>query len=219
MADSDTGSEYSQPQTPDDPQVAERFRADALRGNVVKPEEDPFDPARLRITVDPASAVATRTITFTVPVRSRPDPHTFFRVHPEWYFDAYLLELKEQRVVYLISPDLAPDLEGELKAVTLYTAIYRGGSPFLWYVALPGPEGRKNDWTASAREIAQLAMTEWVRLVSDMSAGAYIAMATSVPMPEPKWPDTTFSTLLRKAFKEKIASLDHPVIRELRGEA
>jgi len=38
-------------------------------------------------------------------------------------------------------------------------------------------------------------------------------------MPEPKWPDTTFSTLLRKAFKEKITSLDHPVIRQLRGDA
>jgi hypothetical protein len=108
MADSDTGSEYSQPQTPDDPQVAERFRADALRGNVVKPEEDPFDPARLRITVDPASAVATHTITFTVPVRSRPDRHTFFRVHPEWHVDAYLLELKEQREAYLIAPNWRP---------------------------------------------------------------------------------------------------------------
>jgi len=218
MADNDTNSEHKQSQSPDDPHAAERFRADALRGNVVKPEDDPFDPARLRITVDPASVVATRTITFTVPVRSRPDPHTFFRVHPEWYFDAYLLELKEQREAYLISPELAPELEGELKGVTIYTAVYRGGSPFIWYVGLPGPEGRTNPWTASARETAQLAMTEWVRLVSDRSAGAYIARAASVPMPEPKWPDTTFSTLLRKAFKEKIASLDHPVIRQLRGE-
>src|SRR5262249_58715644 len=107
MADNDTNSENTQARTPDDPHAAERFRADALRGNVVKPDEDPFDPARLRITVDPASAVATRTITFTVPVRSRPDPHTFFRVHPEWYFDAYLLELKEQREVYLLAPELA----------------------------------------------------------------------------------------------------------------
>ena len=218
MADNDTNSEHKQSQSPDDPHAAERFRADALRGNVVKPEEDPFDPARLRITVDPASAIATRAITFTVPVRSRPDRHTFFRVHPEWHFDAYLLELKERREVYLIAPELAPELEGELKAATLYTAIYGGGSPFIWYVTLPGPEGRTNGWTASARASAQLAMTQWVRLVSDMSAGAYIAMAAAVPMPEPKWPDTTFSTLLRKAFKEKIASLDHPVIRELRGE-
>jgi hypothetical protein len=215
MADNNTRSEHTQP---DEPHAADRFPADALRGSVVKPEEDPFDPARLRITVDPASAVATRTVTFTVPVRSRPDPHTFFRVHPEWNLDAFLLELKEQREVYLISPELAPELEGELKAVTIYIAIYRGGSPFLWYVALPGPEGRTNGWTASAREIAQLAMTEWVRMVSDMSAGAYIAIAPVGPMPEPKWPDTTFSTLLRKAFKEKIASLDHPALRELRGE-
>src|SRR5262249_24875081 len=194
MADNDTGSEHTLSRTPDDPHVGERFLADPLRGNVVKPEEDPFDPASLRITVDPASAVATRTITFSVPVRSRPDPHTFFRVHPEWNFDAYLLELKEQHEAYLISPELAPDLEGELKGVTIYTAIYRGGSPFIWYVTLPGPEGRTNPWTASARETAQLAMTEWVRLVSDRSA--YIARAASVPMPEPKWPDTTFSTLL-----------------------
>jgi hypothetical protein len=39
-----------------------------------------------------------------------------------------------------------------------------------------------------------------------MAAGAYIARAVSVPMAEPKWCDTTFSTLLRKAFKEKITS-------------
>jgi hypothetical protein len=216
MADNNTRSEHTQP---DEPHAADRFPADALRGNVVKPEEDPFDPARLRIAADPAAALPTRTVTFTVPVRSRPDRHTFFRVHPEWHVDAYLLELKEKQEAYLIAPELAPELEGELKAVTLYTAVYRGGSPFIWYVTLPGPEGRTNGWTASARETAQLGMTQWVRLVSDMSAGAYIATTTAVPMPEPKWPDTTFSTLLRKAFKETIASLDHPVIRELQGEA
>jgi len=45
MADNETNSEHKQSQSPDDPHAAERFRADALRGNVVKPEEDPFDPA------------------------------------------------------------------------------------------------------------------------------------------------------------------------------
>ena len=46
MADDEINNKHTQPQTPDDPHAAEPFRADAFRGNVVKPEEDPFDPVR-----------------------------------------------------------------------------------------------------------------------------------------------------------------------------
>jgi hypothetical protein len=38
-------------------------------------------------------------------------------------------------------------------------------------------------------------------------------------LPEPNWPELPFKELLRVAFKDKyINSLDHPILRKLRGE-
>jgi hypothetical protein len=38
-------------------------------------------------------------------------------------------------------------------------------------------------------------------------------------MPEPVWPDVPFSGLVHIAFKGRVIdTLDHPVVRRLRGE-
>jgi hypothetical protein len=52
-----------------------------------------------------------------------------------------------------------------------------------------------------------------------MSAGCYDVYTASESLSEPEWPTTPFATLLKVAFKDKfIDSLDHPVLRKLRGE-
>jgi hypothetical protein len=43
----------------------------------------------------------------------------------------------------------------------------------LWPVALPDVSGRRNAWAETAREACELAKVSWVRLVADMSLGAY----------------------------------------------
>jgi hypothetical protein len=57
-------------------------------------------------------------------------------------------------------------------------------------------------------------------MASNMPLGAYDVYETRVNWPAPQWPTESLSDLLRVAFKSRfIESLDHPVLKRLRGEA
>jgi hypothetical protein len=69
-------------------------------------------------------------------------------------------------------------------------------------------------------EAATLATGKWVRVAANMSLGAYDVFEATADLPAPDWQDVPFQQLLSVAFKERfIKSLDHPVLRKLRGEA
>ena len=63
-------------------------------------------------------------------------------------------------------------------------------------------------------------MTQWVRMKANLSLGAYeITVAESV-MADPVWPQLSFQDLLRIAYRDRmITTLDHPVVKRLRGLA
>src|SRR5690349_14998764 len=69
--------------------------------------DDPFDPARLRLSQDFASNIGVKKALITVPDR-KPDKQWFIRVHPspEWRLDTILLELKEENEIYLVDPSI-----------------------------------------------------------------------------------------------------------------
>jgi hypothetical protein len=48
--------------------------------------------------------------------------------------------VKEDREVYLVTPNMAQVLPGEFATVTLFTAINRQGTLHLWPVKLPNPD-------------------------------------------------------------------------------
>jgi hypothetical protein len=183
---------------------------------------DPFDPASLRLTQDLAAGIGVRKATLSVPAR-KPDRSWFVRVHPgeDYRLTTAVIELKEDREVYLVAPNLWPDLatEATFSPRALFTAVNRQGVVFLWPVRLPGPDGRVDDWSRTALESAQLAMRGWTRVVANMALGGYEAYQATGRLPEPEWPDLTFRQLLRIAFKDRfINALDHPKLRQLRGE-
>lgn len=185
-------------------------------------QADPFaDLGKLRLSQDFAATVGVKKLLTTVPVR-KPTGQEFIRVHPHeaYRLQTAVLELKDERETYLIAPELWPELSGELKPVALFTAINRQGVVFLWPVKLPGEDGRVDEWNRSALEAADHAATRWVRVKANMSLGAYEIFEASGDLPDPQWPDSDFTTLLRTAFKVRyIDSMEHPVIRRLRGEA
>ena len=175
---------------------------------------------RLRLSQDFQNQVGVKKAILTVPVR-KPDRQWFVRVHPDpaWRLETAVLELKDDRETYLVDPDLWSELPGELVPKVLFTAINRQGVVFLWPVRLPGEDGRGNAWHRSALEAADLAMKGWIRVAANMSLGAYEVFQATAELPEPQWPETDFRSLLEIAFKDHyIQSLDHPVIRRLRGE-
>jgi hypothetical protein len=50
-----------------------------------------------------------------------------------------LVELKDDREIYLVMPGLAPELPGEIFTATLHLAINRQGVVFLWPTRVPPP--------------------------------------------------------------------------------
>jgi hypothetical protein len=181
---------------------------------------DPFDPARLRLPQDFGAGLGVKKIITTVSVR-KPDRQWFVRVHPDeaWRLPTAVIEIKEDREVYLVDPALATELPGEVVPMMLFTSITRQGVPFLWPIRLPGDDGKHNEWYRTALEAAQRAQTRWVRIAANMAAGGYDVFEATGALPEPEWPDLSFPELLRIAFRDRlIRTADHPVLRRLRGE-
>jgi hypothetical protein len=183
---------------------------------------DPFDPASLRLGQDFATATGVRKVLLSMPVR-KPDKSWFFRAHPAevYRLQTAVIELKEDRETYLVARSLWGELstEATFKPKLLVTSINRQGNLFLWELGLPRADGRKDDWTRTALEILELATRRWVRMVANMGIGAYECMEATATIPEPEWPETSFTDLLKLAFKDRfISGTDHPVLRRLRGE-
>jgi len=191
--------------------------------DVVKPEADPFDLTSLRLSQDFASAVGVKRLITTVPVK-KPSKEWFVRTHPDpaYRLQTAVLELKEDRETYLVSPGLWPELADEttFSPRLLVTAINRQGVLFLWPIRLPGPDGKIDDWSRSAMDAADEAKSQWVRITANMSLGAYDVAVGSGLMAEPSWPDITFQQIIKIAFRDKmISEWSHPVLQRLRGEA
>jgi len=198
----------------------DKFQKDGRGESEKSTNEDLFDLEKLRLSQNFAETVGVKKKIITVPVR-KPHRQSFVRVHPDesWRLETAVLEVKEDRETYLVDPVIWPELPGEIVPKVLFTTINRQGVVFLWPVRLPGEDGRHDAWNQSALEAATLATTQWVRVVANMSLGAYEVFEATGNLPEPEWPDIGFKELLEIAFKDKfIQSLDHPVIRSLRGE-
>ena len=184
------------------------------------PTPNPFDPAALRLDQSFADTVGVKRHLMTVPVR-KPNRQDFVRVHPDLEYrltPAAIIEIKEDREVYLVTRNMAQDLPGEFAPATLFTTINRQGVLHLWPVKLPGPDGKHNEWHRSAAEGAELAMKRWIRLTANMSLGAYEVFEATGDLAEPEWPEFPFQEILEIAFRDRIVDrADHPLVQRLRG--
>ena len=104
-------------------------------------------------------------------------------------------------------------------AKELVPAITRQGVLFLWPLRVPGEFGKTDNWLASAREAAAHAVHAWVRVQSNMSLGAYEVYEAVGAIPDPVWPELSMDDIVRIAVRGRVIStIDHPVLRKLRGE-
>jgi|SRR5271165_183652 len=193
-----------------------------IEDNGQAPGIDEFDPESLRIDqAYLAKGGTAKKLLTVVPVR-KPNSQAFIRVHPDeaYRLNVALIELQEDRETYLLKPGLAEQLtDTEYHFETLYLAITRQKTVFLWPVKLPTPDGRQNEWHISAREAAEHAMERWVRVKPNMELRAYEIFEAAGNIPEPVWPEMPFGALIRLAFKNfYVDKLDHPVIKRLQGE-
>jgi hypothetical protein len=182
---------------------------------------DPFDPASLRLDQSFADQVGVKKLLTTVPVR-KPGRQEFVRVHPDPQYrlvPAAIIEMKDDREVYLVAPHMAENLPDEISMAALYLTINRQGVLTLWPIKLPAADGKHNTWPQSAMCGAELAMGSWVRISANMSLGAYEIREATGDLPEPKWPEHSFNEILRIAFGDRFVDRpDHPLLQSLRGE-
>jgi hypothetical protein len=186
---------------------------------------DPFDPKAF--AVSPQALVA-RGDVGVVPVLTglsvrKPSKQEFYRVcsDPVFMMVAPLLELKEEREVYLVAPAVAATLPGDVTMKELRLCQNRQGSLFLWPLPVISVDARqRNEWHSSARQAATIATTKWVRMAADMAAGRYnVAIAPGITA-EPIWPsDLTMRDLLELGFGRErlIAEQGHPLVKRLLG--
>ena len=180
---------------------------------------DPFDRNSIRLGQDFDASIGVRKALTTVPVR-RPDRQWFVRVNPDpaYRLETAVLELKEEGETYLVAGSIRAELPGEIVAKVLLTAVTRQGVVFLWPVRMPDEMGKLDQWNRSALEAANMAERQWIRVASDRSLGAYETYVATGDLPEPEWPDKSFHELVKIAFRDRfIDSLDHPVVKRLRG--
>jgi hypothetical protein len=172
----------------------------------------------LRIPLD-FETISVKKLLLTVLIR-RPKRQYFIRVCADasYWIPVAVIEMDDESEVYAVSPALVEVLGDDVKRVRLYLTIERGGTVFFWPIALPGSDGRRSSWAQSAQEAAMQAVKQWVRVKANRSGGCYDVDAAAAEIPEPEWPDKTPDELVALAFKGKfINSVDHPIVRRLRG--
>jgi hypothetical protein len=181
---------------------------------------DPFDPAQFAANSTVFGEVGVTKELVTCPVR-KPNKQEFVRVHPsaDYRLRVHILELKEEREVYLVMPAIAAELPGETRTVSLRLSVSRQGAVFLWPVPEPSLDGRELAWHTSARMAAGKAETHWVRIIANMPQGSYDVFTAPGTLATPVWPDKTLRDILAIAFGDSFIIRDagHPVIRRLLG--
>lgn len=204
------------------PEASESHQPEANASDAAK--LDPFSKEnleRLRLSQNFAGMVDVKPVLTTIAVR-KPHKQEFVRVRPgeDWQFRTASYVEKDTRENYLVNPALLPHLPGEVQETLYLVAMSRNSPvPFLWPCVLPGADGRSNRWWDSALEAAKEAEHHWVRVVSDMTANCYVPFVAQGDLPEPTWPEESLPELMRLAFKDRyIETLDHPVLKRLRGE-
>lgn len=179
-----------------------------------------LDLSKLRLSQHFSEFAGANKIITNIPTR-KPHRQEYVRVNPdpEFSFKTAILEMKIDQTLYIVDPSLWDEFQGEISHMELFTTINRQKVLSLWPVKLPDSQGRQNPWHKSAYDAAGMAMKKWIKIVANRSLGAYEVYQALGELSEPEWPDLTFSEILNIALGDRyINTLDHPVIRDLRGE-
>jgi hypothetical protein len=174
---------------------------------------DDLDAAEAR---DAVATTPTRRVLTRLTVK-KPEKHWFFRTHPEFSFQCWLYEDKDERESYYVWPDIANELVGFARLVLLRLAITRQGTVFVFPVKLL-QDGGARSWNETARDAAEQAQKRWVSMRANMQEGGYEIHLAEGVWPEPEWPELSRHEIVKLAFSDRvITTAEHPAILRLRG--
>jgi hypothetical protein len=157
----------------------------------------------------------------------KPRPQEWIRVNPDPAYSArvaaifYKEDDDSKEEIYLVANHLINDLAGEIKYMTLYLAINRQGSLFIWPCRDPNLEMKRGDTAAITRlEAAKAAMERYVRVQWRSPAYEYAFRDDSFVETPPTWPDKPFEELINLGFIKMgmfVSDLKHQIVQILRG--
>ena len=185
------------------------------------PEVDPFNPKNYRKVQDPRLNPGADPATSGVPnsIEARkPKKAWYFRIHSDPAYRATLPlytdeDSKRRDDSYLFAPglEIPADLEDIVRDNIVAAAITNTGTHFLY--KLPVSE---SSYYESGLEVIRRATEGWIRVAP--ADGWYVIHPPIAKLDEPQFPDVPFRDYLEAAFKKRIIkSLDHPLVKKLRG--
>lgn len=163
--------------------------------------------------------VASEKLLTSLPVR-KPKADEWVRLHPSIHARIYVYEHKDERSWYLVLPSIVEPLRSVVRYVQLSLAVNYAGTAFAWPVPVP-TERKPHRAHVTAFAGAEQAMHQWIRI--HWGKEEYEVYRRSTAKIEPVWPAeiANASEMLRHATKggafEVIDSLDHPVVRSMKG--
>lgn len=161
---------------------------------------------------------------YQIPI-GRPPKQDFFRSHPDaaFRFPAAIIEDENNRSeVFIVDSRLINELEGEWKLAILTPIMNRQNELTIWPVKQPVGDRIPCAWHTSALQASVIAKDVWVRMTSNMRTKSYDVYQAPAQhknnWPDPVWPDMTMEELIDIAFRGRVIdSLDHPLVKQLRG--
>ena len=182
---------------------------------------DPFDLKSLVINQSYLQTVGSTELLTSIKI-GKPNRQEFFRINPNFdYGQSFgILEDKIDRGFYLVAPLMMPELMGEFFVATLYVGITKQNNLFVWPCRLPDENGKQMEWHRTAIIGAETGKTQWTSIRADIYAGFNKIHVADGDLGEPKWPSLPYEEILRIAFREEgiIGSVDHPIVKRLRGQ-
>lgn len=184
---------------------------------------NPFDPEIYRQAAMNPDIVAVKPLLTTLSVKKAPNRNDFVRVNADPAFTMpgrMYVDKVGSDAAFLVTPDLWSHgiLGPELRRVQLYLAITTLGELFVWYVCMPGDDGRDNEYWLTSRHAVDAAMNGWVSVRSNQSVHQYKIFVPIAKFADPEWPAKSFMEILELAFRDRLISTpDHPAIKRLEG--
>jgi hypothetical protein len=167
--------------------------------------------------------VSLKKIVTRVPLVKYPK-QKFFKTHPTWaWMGVTALVLKDEDETYLISGAIAQEIAAETITINLFVAHLQSGDLIVIKAPTEDREGKWNSWHKSLNNlVSNEGRKNWIRVQPNRDSSSYIAMEASASWIEPEWPDITLEKVMSLAFdngERIIRSIDHPVLKALRGAA
>lgn len=180
---------------------------------------DEFDLAEIGLSQDFKNKTGLKKETTSTPIRKPPKDGNFFAIspNPAHRLRVALITAGKSRTPWIVAKKVQPETARYWKEKLLVLCQTVDGDYFWWDIKMHNAKGDLDTWNTSALEIVEQQAGKYIQLHSNENLGLY-EFSIAEKMDAPRW-ELDLEALIKKTLKGRvITSLDHEVLRRLRGE-